>query len=105
MYFADKEQAPQIARCFGNEGGVEDIACGKEQFAANDLFVCSFEAVDDNAVDARRIILGVRISGYGQKYRKQKDRTEATGARHRLGSGCKLAAILTDTVLVCQTTV
>ena len=63
MYFADKQQAPQIARCFGNEGGVENIAFGKEQFAANDMFVGSFEAVDDNAVDVRRIIPGVCMSG------------------------------------------
>ena len=63
MYFSDKEQAPQIARCFGNEGGVEDIAFGKEQFAANDLFVSALKAVDDNAVDTGKIILGVRASG------------------------------------------
>ena len=96
MYFADKEQAPQVARCLGNAGGVEDIAFGEEQFAANDLFVGAFEAVDDNAVDTRKIILGVRMSGYEQKYRKQEDRTWAAVARHRLGGGCKLAAILTD---------
>ena len=67
MYFADKEQAPQVACCLGNAGGVEDIAFGKEQFAANDLFVGALETVDNNAVDAWEIILGVRISGYGQK--------------------------------------
>ena len=71
LHCADKEQAPQVALGLGNAGGVEDIACGEEQFAANDLFVGALKTVDDNAVDAWRIVLGVRMSGYEQKDRKQ----------------------------------
>ena len=70
MYFADKEQAPQVALGLGNAGGVEDLAFGKEQFAANDLFVGALEAEDDNAVDAWKIILSVRVPGWEQKDRE-----------------------------------
>jgi len=89
MYCADKEQTPQVARCFGNASRVEDIAFGKEQFAANDLFVGPFETVDNNAVDAWEIILGVRAFGWEQKDRKQEGPTQrkvwAIVVRHGLG--------------------